>query len=197
MASFIENLWLSIFTPGPTPTLLRAANATFAALQLLLLILFVSTYSIHFVVLSLLCAALWYSINWFAVELKAAQDQEERAKQEAATNAGASTGDDTDDTEVEGALATGKQEKKGAKEQRALRERMTGGSASKEVELEETAEGQLKHRTGAASEAEEGDTGALGAGLSKGPSSLAGTQSSVSTEDEWEKVSENENEKDK
>src|SRR6266511_4586715 len=69
MTSFIENLWQSIFTPGPTPTLLLATNIAFAALQLLLLGLLVATYSIHFVVLSLLCAGLWWSINWFSAEL--------------------------------------------------------------------------------------------------------------------------------
>ena len=73
MASFVEDLWTSIFTPGPTPTLLVATNVTFAALQLLLFLLLISTFSIHFVVLSFLCAALWCSINWLAAELKQAQ----------------------------------------------------------------------------------------------------------------------------
>ncbi|KAF2266174.1 Pkr1-domain-containing protein [Lojkania enalia] len=80
MASFFENLWESIFTPGPTPTLLVATNATFAALQLLLLVLVVATYSIHFVVLSGLTAGLWWAINWFAGEIRAAQAKEEEAK---------------------------------------------------------------------------------------------------------------------
>lgn len=77
MASFLENLWGSIFTPGPTPTLLIATNASFAALQLLLLILLIATYSVHFVVLSVLCGGLWWSINWFAAELNAAKAQAE------------------------------------------------------------------------------------------------------------------------
>ncbi|KAE8373321.1 ER protein Pkr1-domain-containing protein [Aspergillus bertholletiae] len=76
MGSFMEDLWASIFTPGPTPTLLVAANATFAALQLVLFLLLLATYSIHFVVLSVLSASLWWSINWFAQELAAAQAQE-------------------------------------------------------------------------------------------------------------------------
>lgn len=71
MASFLEELWNSIFTPGPTPTLLIATNATFAALQLLLFILLVATYSIHFLILSVLSGGLWFSINWFARELQA------------------------------------------------------------------------------------------------------------------------------
>ncbi|KIW15586.1 hypothetical protein PV08_05634 [Exophiala spinifera] len=74
MASFFEELWNSIFTPGPTPTLLVATNAAFAALQLLLLILLLATYSIHFLILSVLCGGLWYSINWFATEISKAQE---------------------------------------------------------------------------------------------------------------------------
>ena len=76
MASFLEDLWNSIFTPGPTPTLLVATNASFAALLLLLLILLVATYSIHFLILSVLCAGLWWSINWFTSELLAAKAKE-------------------------------------------------------------------------------------------------------------------------
>ncbi|KAL5358733.1 ER protein Pkr1-domain-containing protein [Aspergillus floccosus] len=80
MASFVEDLWSSIFTPGPTPTLLIATNATFAALQLLLLGLLLATYSVHFVVLSVLSAALWWSINWFAREVRHAQEAQEAEK---------------------------------------------------------------------------------------------------------------------
>lgn len=84
MASFVEDLWSSVFTPGPTPTLLVATNATFAALQLVLFLLLVATYSIHFVVLSILSAALWWSINWFAKEVRQeqARQEEEKRKQE-------------------------------------------------------------------------------------------------------------------
>ncbi|KAL1953697.1 hypothetical protein VTO42DRAFT_2370 [Malbranchea cinnamomea] len=70
MASFIEDLWNSIFTPGTPPTLLAATNASFAALQFLLFILLITTYSVHFLVLSLLSGALWYSINWFVREVR-------------------------------------------------------------------------------------------------------------------------------
>ncbi|PSN62471.1 Pkr1-domain-containing protein [Corynespora cassiicola Philippines] len=80
MASFIENLWMSVFTPGPTPTLLIATNASFAALQLLFFALLLATYSIHFVILSVLCGGLWWAINWFAAEIRAAQAAEEEAK---------------------------------------------------------------------------------------------------------------------
>ena len=80
MADFLSNLWESVFTPGATPTLLIATNATFGALQVLLLGLLVATFSIHFAILSVLCAGLWFSINWFATELKAAQAKEEEAE---------------------------------------------------------------------------------------------------------------------
>lgn len=84
MASFVEELWSSVFTPGPTPTLLIATNATFAALQLVLLTLLLVTHSLHFVALSVLCAGLWYSINWFAQEVRAAQLAQEAEKEKEA-----------------------------------------------------------------------------------------------------------------
>jgi len=77
---FFEDLWESIFTPGPTPTLLIATNASFAALQLLFFALFLGTYSVHFVILSFLTGGLWYGINWFAKEIRIAQKAEEEAK---------------------------------------------------------------------------------------------------------------------
>ncbi len=68
MAGFVEQLWESIFTPGPTPSLLLATNVTFASLQLVLLALLIATYSVHFVVLSLISGGLWWAINWFATD---------------------------------------------------------------------------------------------------------------------------------
>ncbi|KLJ05577.1 hypothetical protein EMPG_10974 [Blastomyces silverae] len=79
MASFIENLWSSVFTPGPTPTLVLATNVSFAALQLLLFALLLATHSIHFVVLSILCGGLWGAINWFVKELEISRAQSEPA----------------------------------------------------------------------------------------------------------------------
>ncbi|QIX00466.1 hypothetical protein AMS68_005983 [Peltaster fructicola] len=79
MADFMTDLWNAVFEAGPTPTLLLATNATFAALQILLFALLLATYSIHFVILSLLCGGLWYAINWFAAEIRAAQQQQEDA----------------------------------------------------------------------------------------------------------------------
>jgi len=80
MTTFIENLWTSIFTPGPTSTLLLATNVSFGALQTVLLALLIATYSIHFLVLSVLSAGLWWSINWFAVEVSAVRAKEEEEK---------------------------------------------------------------------------------------------------------------------
>ena len=76
MAAFLTDLWTSVFMPGPTPSLLVATNVSFAALQLVLLVLLALTYSIHFIVLSVLCAGLWWSINWFAAELEIARKEE-------------------------------------------------------------------------------------------------------------------------
>lgn len=108
MASFIEELWSSVFTPGPTRTLLIATNVTFAALQLVLFILGIATYSIHFAVLSVLCAGLWYSINWFAQEVRLAQAaQEAERKKQAESEAGSADGKkdsgavDREDSETE------------------------------------------------------------------------------------------------
>lgn len=112
MGSFITNLWESVFTPGTTPTLLIATNVTFASLQVLLFGLLIATYSVHFAVLSVLCGGLWYSINWFAMELQAAQraeDEAERLRKRKASSAEEKRGevgdadDEGDDTEVEGA----------------------------------------------------------------------------------------------
>ncbi|KAI7476648.1 hypothetical protein KC351_g9312 [Hortaea werneckii] len=113
MASFVENLWSAVFTPGPTPTLLVATNVTFAALQFLLLALLIATYSIHFVILSVLCGGLWWSVNWFASELQAAQLKEEEAerlrkqkkdidRKEGSESAGSGADDEAgEDTETE------------------------------------------------------------------------------------------------
>ena len=73
-----------------------------------------ATYSIHFIILSLLCGGLWWSINWFAAEIRAAQATEEEAKRirearrgekskgDDEDKEGMDTGDDTEvDTEVE------------------------------------------------------------------------------------------------
>lgn len=129
MADFLSNLWNSVFTPGTTPTLLLATNATFALLQLLLFALLVATFSIHFLVLSVLSGGLWWSINWFAVELHAAQAKEEEAERlrkrrhgEPGDGGGGEEADDEGtetETEVEGRGVEGSVE-------RRIREAMAG-----------------------------------------------------------------------
>jgi hypothetical protein len=147
MATFLTDLFQSIFTPGPTSTLLVATNVSFACLQLVLLLLLIATYSIHFLILSFLSAGLWWAINWFVTELKAAQALEDEKKRRAKEEA------EDSETEAETVIDTG-----------------DVGSGSKEVEvLEKT--GELKERFGSKSETEN------------------------STEDEWERVSENEKDK--
>ncbi|KAK1249095.1 hypothetical protein MKX07_002611 [Trichoderma sp. CBMAI-0711] len=178
MASFFVELWEGIFTPGPTPTILKATNITFAALQLVLGALLLATYSVHFVVLSVLCGGLWWSVNWFAKELRAAQQEEEEKKKKkqlgvpaslggAAAAAAASAGDvsGSSDTEVEGRVA---------RRRSARNKKSAGASAAAKADVEPVeTKGELKQR------------------------SLAESVSSVSTEDEWERVSENEREKEK
>ncbi|KAM0512223.1 hypothetical protein ACHAPE_009038 [Trichoderma viride] len=106
MSSFFVELWEGIFTPGPTPTILKATNVSFAALQVVLLSLLYATYSVHFVVLSALCGGLWWSINWFARELKIAQAAEaERKKKEDEKKKLQGDGSGSSDTEVEGKVA--------------------------------------------------------------------------------------------
>lgn len=182
MADFVQNLWESIFTPGPTPTLLVATNVTFACLQTVLLLLLVVTYSIHFLILSCISAGLWLSINWFAGELQAAQEKEarEKARAQQQQQRGASHHNTTEDsdTEVEQPAVSSKT-------------RPPAKLGSKEVEpVEQPAGSELKQR-GPPSSPGSGS----GAGVGTGPGT--GTKSGVSTEDEWEKISENENEKDK
>jgi len=80
MASFLESLWNSIFTPGATPTLLLATNVTFLSLQVLFFALLLATHSMHFVALSILSAGLWWGINWFATELQRAKEIEQEAE---------------------------------------------------------------------------------------------------------------------
>lgn len=181
MTSFVSDLWESIFTPGPTPTLLIATNVTFAALQLVLALLLVATQSIHFVVLSGISGGLWWAINWFARELKVHQQQEEeKARRSGQTPIAKS---DDSETEVEGRSDVGAnkgRERAGVTVVGGNPDDITkAASASNEVEVVQK-QGELKLRVAAGKN-----------------SPSQGTKSSVSTEDEWEKVSENENEKDK
>lgn len=173
MASFFSDLWESIFTPGPTPTLLIATNVTFGALQIVLAALLYATYSVHFIVLSVLCGGLWGAINWFAQELQVHQEQEEEKARRALAAKPPVVSSEDSETEVEGAAAStaslGKREPPAPK---------VVVATSLETDVE-ASQGELKHRLQA----------------DEGPSQ--GLKSSVSTEDEWERVSENEDGKDK
>lgn len=167
MSQFFQDLWESIFTPGPTPSLLLATNATFAALQLVLAALLLATYSIHFIILSFLCAGLWYAINWFARELQANHDRELKEKARAARKTAVRANLQTSESETEVETFLTRTKTKG----------QPGPAASKEVEVQDSsAAGELKQRA---------------------PTASQGSKSSVSTEDEWEKVSEYESEKTK
>lgn len=168
MSQFFQDLWESIFTPGPTPSLLIATNVTFAALQFVLAALLLATYSIHFIILSFLCAGLWWAINWFARELQANHDAELKEKARAARKTaarGAQVDTSESETEVETFLTKIKTKSQPG----------AGAGASKEVEIQDpSGAGELTQR---------------------GPPASQGSKSSVSTEDEWEKVSEYESEK--
>ncbi|PBP21527.1 Pkr1-domain-containing protein [Diplocarpon rosae] len=136
MSAFVADLVQSIFTPGPTPTLLVATNVTFASLQIVLLLLLIATFSIHFVILSILSAGLWWSINWFVSELKAVQlrEQESKRRKEDSGQAGDS------DTDAETVIGTG-----------------NVVSGSKEVEVLEQS-GELRDRGNARGDRSENST---------------------------------------
>ncbi|KAJ4855228.1 ER protein pkr1 domain-containing protein [Trichoderma breve] len=162
MSSFFVELWEGIFTPGPTPTILKATNITFAALQVVLLSLLFATYSVHFVVLSVLCGGLWWSINWFARELRIAQAAEEMKNKNKQLDERKKSGEasGSSDTEVEGRVTR----------RSARNKKSSSAAAAGDVEPVEK-KGEVKQRP------------------------LTESVSSVSTEDEWERVSENERER--
>ena len=179
MSSFFTELWESIFTPGPTPTLLIATNASFAALQLLFMTLLIATYSIHFVILSLLTGGLWWAINWFAREIRAAQAKEEEAKRirdarregKEVAGEGDVDGDvDTgDDTEVDTAPAT---EARKATEQSTVFVPPVGSGVSTTGASARVAPGVVQRKGG-----------------------LGESTGDLSTDSEWEKLSEDSGEK--
>jgi len=201
MSAFFENLWSSIFTPGPTPTLLLATNVSFAALQVLLLALLVATYSIHFVILSGLTAGLWWAINWFAGELRAAQEKEEAAKRirdarrergkertaEGSDGDGGEAMDSGDDTEVDA-----EEEKKKGKKVKA--EKQSAVVAQAESPRKERSPTPLY--TEASGGLAAGSTTSGKASLSPHVDNVVRRRSGgestgdLSTDSEWEKVSE-------
>lgn len=70
MATFITDLWESVFTPGTTPTLVAATHGSFVFLALSLLWMIYTTRSIHFVNLLVIALCLWASVTWFLHELE-------------------------------------------------------------------------------------------------------------------------------
>jgi len=182
MAEFMENLWNSIFTPGPTPTLIVATNATFLSLQVVLAILLFATRSIHVLVLSILSGALWWAINWFAIEINKAKKAEEEADrlrkrrsedmppQERETDDGEDEAEDETETETE---VEGKQ---------ASFPLVRGGPGKIQAVMESAAKGRGESTGLQASQGSEGEfkRRSLGEG---------GDAGSVSTDSEWEKVS--------
>ncbi|KAK2609795.1 hypothetical protein N8I77_003275 [Diaporthe amygdali] len=134
MSQFIQDLWESIFIPGPTPSLLIATNVTFACLQLVLFALLLATYSIHFIILSFLSGGLWYAINWFARELQANHDKEVAEKARAARRTAARASSSESETEVETVLTRSK-----TRAQQAT-------AASKDAEVQQPSAGEVKER---------------------------------------------------
>jgi len=217
MAAFFENLWNSIFTPGATPTLLIATNATFASLQLVLGALLIGTRSIHFAVLSALCAGLWWAINWFAIELKKAERAEEEAKRLRKRRSGLTDeqkdreptdyGDDESETETETdvqksqeniATSTGHEKGFPGVHIRGGPQKIMGvmksaaaahGEPDPEVHIKG---GPAKYQTHLGDDALEQKSSARpGFGVTSSPGSRMsmGEDGSVSTDSEWEKVS--------
>lgn len=186
MADFLSNLWESVFTAGPTPTLLVATNVTFGALQVLLAGLLIATYSIHFAILSVLCGGLWYSINWFAAEIAAAQAKEVEAERirkknlrRGSSGQGVEDGaadDEGEDTEVEGenkdamraSMASSGSWEPSKEDERVRVEVLDAMNASHSTSSK-LAPGDVRRRQG---NVDEGDKSA----------------SEISTDSEWEKV---------
>lgn len=212
-AKFFEDLWESIFTAGPTPTLLIATNASFGALQLLFFALFYATYSIHFVILSFLTGGLWYGINWFAKEIQIAQKAEEEAKRiraerresqkETGDGEQADNEDTGDDTEVDAKEEV--QEQSGGlakKEKRAPRpETQSTVFVERPTEREQTPQAVPANASGG------GPAGASTTGastrlaplvddaLKKRKGGLDQSTGDLSTDSEWDKLSEDSEER--
>ncbi|KAF1923618.1 Pkr1-domain-containing protein [Didymella exigua CBS 183.55] len=203
--SFLEDLWESIFTPGPTPTLLIATNASFAALQLLFFALFIGTYSIHFVILSFLTGGLWYGINWFAKEISIAQKAEEEAKRIRAERRGsekdaAGDGDQADidtgdDTEVDAKEEVQKQTDGLAKKEKRARPETQSTVFVDRPEREQTPRATASASGGGPAGAS--TTGAstrlaplVDGAMKQRKGGLGESTGDLSTDSEWDKLSE-------
>lgn len=193
MANFLPNLWQSIFTPGTTPTLILATNATFAMLQITLAGLLFATRSIHFVILSILCGGLWAAINWFAQELRQAQEEEARKQAEQKDGASSdSTG--SGDRQESGEVADSADD-----EGRAAEVGPSGvksGPATAKVQYEPSPEDeQLRsqvmdslRKSGQATATGTGVDASVGESKQRQPRNDMSGSGYISTDSEWEKV---------
>ncbi|KAL9050846.1 MAG: hypothetical protein Q9162_006390 [Coniocarpon cinnabarinum] len=194
MANFMEELWNSIFTPGPTPTLLIATNVTFGALLFLLLCLLIVTWSIHFLILSILSASLWAAINWFAREVNLAHAREEyllakdsntaKVKPDATSDQSVDEMDSGDDTEIE---AGDQQRDRESTPQVATPtvKAITGTSGS--WTSFEVSQSGAEDRSNTTSRQFSGSDGEA---RRRAHQSMAESTGSLSTDSEWEKVDE-------
>ncbi|RDA95981.1 hypothetical protein CP533_5873 [Ophiocordyceps camponoti-saundersi (nom. inval.)] len=176
MATFLSNLWHSIFTPGPTPTLIRATNVSLASLQLVFSGLLIATRSLHFVVLSLLNAALWTTVNWFVKELELSKSssssrQQPLSQRETKRKRKHDSIDDSSDTEVE--YSSPVVAFTSAQDVQRVTTTTSSSSADVDKDYDDLRQRSHPHQLNPQHH----------------PTSLDGTQSSVSTEDEWEKIS--------
>jgi hypothetical protein len=165
-------------------------------LQLVLAILFFLTYSAHFVALSLICAGVWWGINWFAVELRKAQLAEEEAERlrksrnvgggdGAAETSGGEAGDEDTETEKEG----GKPNIAGLR-LRGGPSKIKGVLKSAGYDISEL-EGKRAESSAAASGSQGLEPPSPAGGLQRKRSDQSATDLSVSgTDSEWEKISE-------
>lgn len=69
MGNFLVDLWESIFTPGTTPTLIKATHGSFVLLILSLLFLIWNALNIHTVMLLVIALCLWATLTWFIAEV--------------------------------------------------------------------------------------------------------------------------------
>nr|OQO27221.1 hypothetical protein B0A51_05316 [Rachicladosporium sp. CCFEE 5018] len=173
MATFLTDLWESVFTPGPTSTLLVATNVSFGSLQLLLLGLLLATYSIHFIILSVLCGGLWWSINWFASEVSAVRREEEEKERLAKVDGKRGVGGEGSEGDDEGEST--EVEDEAAKSVGDLRHGEDAVSGVKEV-----------WRSGL--EVPEGLEARQRMPMRSGSGNGDGARSEISTDSEWEKV---------
>ncbi|CAH2353745.1 V-type ATPase assembly factor Pkr1p [[Candida] railenensis] len=73
MASFVTELWDSVFQPGTNPALIKATHGSFVLLILSLLALIYMTRSIHFINLLVIACLLYGTVVWFIGELQQAK----------------------------------------------------------------------------------------------------------------------------